>query len=490
MSKPMVVTLPFVLLLLDIWPLQRFQFVRPFNFNRLLLEKIPFFALTIAASIVTFLAQKKGGAVSSLEGLSIGARIANAVVSYVRYLGKTFWPADLSILYPHPGKWPMWQIIASALLLGAISGLAIWLIRRRPYIFVGWFWFLGTLVPVIGIVQVGMQSMADRYTYVPLIGFFFAATWLAADVLSRWNFPKIAIGICAGIILLLCAALTKTQITYWKNSETLFGHAIKVTDKNYIAHNNLGYFYSHEERYDEAIAAYKKSLEIQPAFEDAHNNLGFALGKIGRHNEAIAYYRMALKIKPDLVEAHNNLGNSLAEIGKADEAIEHYEIALAKNPKHADAHNNYGIALAMKGKYDEAIRHFEKSLESKPDNAGAHSNLGNAYAVQGKFDEAMKHYFACLKIKPDDSQAHNNLANALSQKKRIEEAKEHYLISLKLNAKNPEANFNLGLLLLQQGERAEALAHFQEALRLNPQYTQARQQIAALTSPNESNQRK
>ncbi len=501
MSKPMVVTLPFVLLLLDIWPLNRMSKGQspkpkadedfetkplwPLDFrlwSRLLLEKIPFFALTVAASVVTFIMQKKGGAVSSLAGLSIPSRIENSIVSYVRYIGKTFWPNDLSILYPHPGGWPLWQVIVATIFLLGISVLAIWFARRRAYILVGWFWFLGTLVPVIGIVQVGMQSMADRYTYIPLIGLFIATTWGAADIFSRWNLPKVALGFCAGIILLCCMALTHTQIGYWRDSETLFGHAIKVTKKNFIAYNNLGFFYSHKERYDEAIDAYRKSLEIEPRFEDAHNNLGYALAKFGKHEEAIAHYLVALKIKPELVEAHNNLGNSLAEIGKVDEAISHYEIALAKNPQHADAHNNYGVALAMKGKLSEAIEHFQKSLAAKPGYASAHSNLGNAYAVQGKFDEAMTNYFACLKIKPDDSQAHNNLANVLSQKGRTGEAMEHYRTSLKLNAKNPEANCNLGLLLAQQGKREEALAHFQEALRLNPNYAEAKRQISALTT--------
>lgn len=498
MSKPMVVTLPFVFLLLDIWPLHRTSFlprvqadpkVRP---TFLLLEKIPFYILTFAASVVTFVVQKKGGAVSSLAGVPLIARIENSIISYVRYLRKTFWPNDLSVLYPHPGHWPVWEVIAASALLIAISALAVWLVRTdfsskknslgHAYFFVGWFWFLGTLVPVIGIVQVGMQSMADRYTYIPLIGLFIAITWGAVDLLSRWNFPRIAFGLGAGMILLVCEALSKTQISYWRDSETLFGHAIQITKRNFIAYNNLGFFYSHKERYDDAINAYRKSLEIEPRFEDAQNNLGYALAKLGKHEEAIAHYQIALKIKPDLVEAHNNLGNSLAEIGKVDEAIAHYEIALAKNPQHADAHNNFGVALAMKGKLNEAIEHFKKSLEAKPDYASAHSNLGNAYAVQGKFDEAMEQYFLCLKLKPDDSQAHNNLANVLAQKGRANEAMEHYLTSLKLNAKNPEANFNLGLLLVRQGDREEALVHFQEALRLKPNYVEAKQQMDALSS--------
>ncbi|MEO5802757.1 MAG: tetratricopeptide repeat protein [Verrucomicrobiota bacterium] len=490
MSKPMVVTLPFVLLLLDIWPLQRLQLPQEKGrinldwrgLSRLFAEKLPFFTLTIGASIVTFIVQKKGGAVSSLAGLSMISRIENSVISYVRYIGKTFWPNDLSILYPHPGSWPLGPVIAASLFLLGVSALAIWLARSRAYFLVGWFWFLGTLVPVIGLVQVGMQSIADRYTYIPLIGLFGALTWGAADVFSRWNFPKVALGMGAGIILFCCAALTKTQVGYWRDSETLFGHAIKVTKKNFIAYNNLGFFYSHKERYNEAIESYRKSLEIEPRFEDAHNNLGYALAKLGNHQEAIAHYNVALKLKPELVEAHNNLGNSLAEIGKVDEAIAHYEIVLAKNPRHADALNNFGVALAMKGKLNEAIEHFKKSLAAKPNYASAHSNLGNAYAVQGKFDEAMVNYLACLKIKPDDSQAHNNLANVLTQKNRTGEAMEHYLTSLKLNQKNPEAHFNLGLLLLRQSRREEALAQFQEALREKPDYIEAKRQISELTA--------
>jgi len=478
MSKPMLVTLPFVLLLLDFWPLQRF---RPSDLAprasfpwRLLAEKAPFFLVAASSSVVTFIAQRKGGAVST--SLSLGARVANAVVSYIRYIGKTFWPRKLSILYPHPGHWPAWEVAVSVVLLLGICAVVILPARRRPYLVVGWLWFCGTLVPVIGLVQVGIQSMADRYTYLPLIGLFIMVVWGIAELMPDrpWRAEAFAVG---GVSLLAaCALLTERQIQFWRDSAALFGHAIQVTRDNYLAYNNLGFYLSGLGKTAEAMENYRMSLKINPAYEDALNNMGYALAGQKKYLEAIPLYEAALRVRPNHAEVHNNLGNALSETGKIDEAIQHYLIALKQNPDHADAHNNLGIALAMKGKLDEAIAHFQAAIRSNPKYASAHSNLGNAYAVQHKLDEAIREYREALRLKPEDAQAHNNLGNALTEQGRAAEAIEHYREALRLNADNPEANYNLGVVLLREGKREEARTNFTEALRLKPDYAEARKQ--------------
>ncbi len=505
MSKPMLVTTPFVLVLLDYWPLRRSaecrmqnaksgqpgMLLHPSKFKiknlklniclPLLREKLPFFALSVVSSVITFVVQRKGGAVST--ALSLDARVANAVVSYVRYIGKLLCPLNLSVLYPHPGHWPVWQVAASAALLLAVSGAVLALARRRPYLVVGWLWFIGMLVPVIGLVQVGIQSMADRYMYVPVIGLLLMLVWGVADVLPErpWRVEALTLG--SGLALAACAFLTAGQLQHWQNSETLFRHAVEVTPNNYLAYNNLGYYLSGQGRVEEAMDNYRLSLKINPTYEDALNNLGYALAGQKKYAEAIPYYEAALRTRPNHVEVHNNFGNALSELGRLDEAIAHYLFVLKEKPDHADAHNNLGIALAMQGKLEEAIRQFHEAIRFKPDDASAHSNLGNALAAQRKFDEAIKEYRESLRLKPDDAQAHNNLANALAEQGRTEEAVRHYTEALRLNANNPEAHYNLGTALLRQGNRAEAVVHYQEAVRLKPDYTEARRQLEALAAP-------
>ena len=496
MSKPMLVTVPFVLLLLDLWPLRRLNSPA---LPRLLLEKIPFFALAVGSCVVTFLVQRKGGAVSA--SISQGARISNALVSYARYLGKTFWPFDLSVLYPHPGQWAANAVLGSIALLVVITVLIVKFARARgansgalsepkgtgwskPWLLVGWLWFLGTLIPVIGIIQVGIQSMADRYTYLPLIGIFIILAWCMGEAFERLYPERAAMPVFNGLtasvaaVLLGCAFRTANQATYWRDSEALFRHAVLVTKSNYLAYNNLGYYLSGQDKIQEAMENYRRALEINPNYEDARNNLGFALAGLKKPAEAIVQYDMALRIRPEHVEVHNNLGNALSEIGKVDEAIQHYRFVLERKPDHADAHNNLGIALAMQGKLDEAIPHFQAAVKYKRDYASAHSNLGNAFAAQHKFDEATQEYQIALRLKPDDPQAHNNFGNVLAEQGKLDDAISHYQQALRLNTDNPEAHFNLGMALGREGKREEAIKNYQEALRLKPDYTDAQKQLA------------
>lgn len=492
LAKPMLVTLPCVLLLLDYWPLRRMSWLSPSGENdsnpsppptawsALLREKLPLLALVLASSVVTFLVQRAGGAVTALTGLSLTARVANALVAYVRYLGKAIWPTDLAVLYPHPGHWPVAAVLGATLILLALTAGALWLRRRQPWLAVGWLWYLGTLVPVIGLVQVGIQSMADRYTYVSMLGLGLAVVWGAAHLAARHEGWRAALAVLTVFYAALALVLTREQIAFWRDSETLFRRTVAVTHKNYLAYNNLGFEFSVQGRLEEAREMYERSLAINPNYEEARNNLGYALAKLGRPAEAVPHYEAALRLKPNLAEAHNNLGNALADLGRPAEALACYRRALELKPNHADAHNNLGIALAMQGQFDDAIEHLETSLRLKPRNASAHGNLGNAYAVQRKFDDAARHYAAALELSPNDAQTHNNLGNILAEQGKLAEAVAQYTEALRLNAKNPEAEFNLGMVLLRQAKRAEALPHFRAALRLKPDYAEARRQLEAL----------
>jgi tetratricopeptide (TPR) repeat protein len=466
--------------------------------------------LSAVSCVITFLVQRKGGAVSTT--ISFNARTANAVVSYVRYILDLFWPNHLSVLYPHPGTWPTLQVAASALFLLIVTVAVLLSLRKHPYLPVGWFWFLGTLVPAIGFIQVGIQCRADRYTYLPLIGLFVMLTWGLAELLEHFsrstemdalspsgervgvrgdktlvcphlsNSPPLLFftALCF-VCLALCAIITSRQISYWRDSESLFRRSVHVTQKNYLAYNNLGFYLSNRGEVAEAMENYRQALKIKPDYEDAHNNLGYAYANQKKYPEAIAEYEAALRIRPIHPEVNNNFGNALADVGRVDEAIAHYMIALGQKPDYADAHNGLAIALSMKGRFVEAIEHFHTALHYKPNDAGAHSNLGNAYAIQGKFDLAIPEYEEAIRLNPKDSQAQNNLGITLAKQNKLDEAISHYQAALALKPGDPEIHYNLGVALAQQGKRQEALAHYTEAVRLKPDYAEAQNQLRALT---------
>jgi len=473
MSKPMLVTLPVILLLLDYWPLERMSR----GVAALVMEKIPFFVLALASSVATFVVQRRGGAVAAIAGVPLDARVENAFVSYMRYLGKLFWPTRLSPLYPHPGYWPWWEVAISVLLLGAIT---IWVIRRartQPYLVVGWFWFGIMLAPTIGLVQVGIQSMADRYSYVAGVGVLIMLAWGANEWITtqRW-----ILGAAAALALGACVLLTPRQVAYWRTSETLFQHAIEVTDNNYLACNNLGTYLSDRGEMERALVYFQRSLAINSNYDEAHNNMGYALASLGRYHEATNEYIRALSLNPHLTEAHNNLGISLGHLGFSDAGIHEYQAALAENPRFADAHNNYGVALAMRGQLDEAIAQFRLALEDKENYLSAHSDLGNALALKGDLEGAIGEYNICIKLNPKDPVTRNNLGNALTQRGSLEEAASQYQIALSLKPDNPEAHCNLGYCLAKLGRRTEAEEQCVLALRQRPDYPEAQKQLKAL----------
>ena len=415
LSKPMLVTLPFVLLLLDYWPLGRFSFgrggVNPPNPKpsrgrnqgsfplHLVLEKVPFFVLSAISSVLTFFAQ--GRAVGSLQRYPLETRIGNALVSYLTYIGKMIWPHPLAVFYPHPGMLPIWQVAGAGLLLVCGSILVVRAAGKYPYFLVGWLWYLGTLVPVIGLVQVGSQGMADRYTYVPLIGLFIMVAMGVPDALKAWRHRKIALIVSAGLVLSFFITVARLQVYRWQTSTILFEHTLAVTANNFLIHNNLGTFLEKQGKIQEAAAHYTQALRIKPNYAEAHNNLGNFLDKEGKIEEAAAHYTEALRIKPNYAEAHNNLGLLLARQGKLEEASAHYTQALRIKPNYAEAHNDLGNLLAKEGKLEEASAHYTQALRIKPDYAEAHNNLGVLLAKEGKIEEASAHYTQALRIKPD-----------------------------------------------------------------------------------------
>ena len=403
MAKPMLVTVPFVLLLLDYWPLDRFQFgqwgpatrsrtSRSLNFRlqrslifHLVLEKAPFFGLATVSSIVTFLVQHGAGTVESLDVLPLQTRFINTLVSYLSYIEKMIWPHDLAVFYPHPGNsLPMWQAAGAGLLLLAISVLVLRVIRRHPYLATGWLWYLGTLLPVIGLVQVGSHAMADRYTYVPLIGLFIIIAWSLGDLLTKWPHRRIALALATVVPLSALVIYTSIQIRHWQNSITLFQYTLEVTSDNWLGHNSLGNALAAEGKIGDAIAHYRESLRIKPDNARAHNNLGISLAKHKKPDVAIAHFREALQIKPDFADAHYNLGILLSQRGKATDAVAHYRQAMRIKSDDAELHNNVANALLQQGKITEAIAHYRQALRIRPDDALARNNVGIALTMQQK----------------------------------------------------------------------------------------------------------
>jgi Tfp pilus assembly protein PilF len=473
MAKPMLVTLPAVLLLLDLWPLGRLRLpgfadrgdtygaelpalapaTRPTH--RLIVEKLPLLCLSVASSVVTVLAQQSGGTVGTLEAVPAWSRLANVLMTYVTYLWKTIWPTDLAVTYPHPalvnpeGSAALTgAAIAAALLLLSISVAVVALARRRPYLAVGWLWYLGTLLPVIGLFQVGSQAMADRYTYVPLVGIYILIAWGVRDLTAHWSVsPRVLTAVTA---LLLGGYMTATwfQVGTWRNSFTLFEHAIRVTSDNWVAHSNLATVLMEEGRLAEAAAHLERALHIMPGYAAGHTKLGIVFERQGKLAEAAAQHERAVRLNPDVAEAHSNLGAVFFKQGKLAQAATRLERALQINPELAEAHTNLGAVFVKQGQLARAAAQFEHALRIEPDHAPAHSNLGVVFLNQGRLAQAAAQLERALQIQPDLANAHTNL----------------------------------GIVLTRRGRLAEAATHFERALQINPDDANARQRLDSVLS--------
>ena len=604
MSKPMLVTVPFLLLLLDFWPLNRVQSpkfkvqspepkvqspkskvqsqrpdaggqapavsnpepesriqnrasrigIPPAQLSRLVLEKVPFLALAVAMSWITLVSQERAGAMATLSVIPIQSRLANIPVSYVRYIQKMLWPEGLVPYYPQilngPGiprmlqaggqsvlayyprviEWAGWQVAGAAVLLAAVSGGVVWARRRRPYLCVGWFWFVLTLVPVIGFVQVGMQAMADRYTYIPLIGLFVMGVWGLAETsnfklqtseklqTSNLNaaqtpsgpgaYSRLGVWTFGAAALLACMFLTHRQVQYWRDSISLFKHELMFYPGVALAHNNVGAALYDRAEYQEAIPYLREALRLKPDYPTAHNNLGLSFWRLGQDEKALeefdavlshqpdvkAFYNkgvvlfqqnkldeakacfiQALELQPDLAEAHNNLGNLLALAGKRDEAAEQFAAAVRYAPDLVEAHCNLARYFTETGAVNRAIESYSSALRAQPRCLQAHSGLAGIFEQTGNLPEAARHYAAVVQLQPDLAEAHNNLSNLAGKLNDPEQALVHGLEAVRLKPDWAEAHFNLANAQFLQNKLDDALVHYQTALRLKTNYFEARQ---------------
>jgi len=390
MSKPMLVSLPFVLMLLDYWPLGRCQKALSVSMGsryqltfRLLWEKVPFVLFAIVFSVLTLWAQDTGHSVTSVEVLRFPERFGNAIVSYAAYLGKIFWPTNLAVFYPYEFSLPLWKILISALILTGITVAVLYYIRKLPFLFMGWFWYLGTLMPVIGLVQVGKQSMADRYTYLPSIGIAVMLAWGIPLLFQREEIRKKILFSTAIAVLCMLGFLTWMQCGYWKNSASLFSHTLRVTKDNYLAHNNFGVALSSEGFIEGAIDNYNEAIRIKPDYTEAYYNRGIAYNNLGHYQRAIGDYDKSIRIRPDYAEAYYNRGIAYANLGYHQHAIGDYNKAIRIKPDYTEAYNNRGNAYAKLGYYQRAIEDYNDAIRIKPNFAWAYNNYGAVYLLQG-----------------------------------------------------------------------------------------------------------
>jgi Tfp pilus assembly protein PilF len=471
MSKPMLVTLPFTLLLLDVWPLGRLDFRRgAAGLGRLVLEKVPLLVLSAASAVVTYQVQQAGGAVRPFEAFGLETRIWNALVSYVRYIGKAVWPSGLAVFYPHPGDGlsRATGVLSLLLLLGLTVGLLAAARRLgRPYLAVGWLFFLGTLVPVLGLVQVGEQAMADRYLYVPLIGLAVIVGWGGHDLLQHLRAPRHAGAVLAAAATAAFAAATWTHHPVWKDSVRLFEHALAVTRENAVAHLNLGVALLERGRLDDAGRHLEEALRIHPGAAEALGALGEVRYRQGRPDEARERFAAAVRLDPGLSRVRNAYGRFLIEQGEAEEAIAQLREAIAVDPDYAEPYNNLGAALLAQGSTAEAVDYLAKAAAVDPTLAEARLNWGRALLARGEAAAAIEQFHAAASLRPGDGAAFKGLGLALLRMREPALATERLTEAVSLGPPDPETRKALGMALAQTGRLPDAAAHFEAAAAID-----------------------
>ena len=479
MSKPMLVTLPVVMLLMDYWPLNRCSNREERQGWKVLVgEKIPFIVCSLLSCIVTIRGQSAFGAMADLERYPFLLRGENALVSYVTYITKSFWPRDLAVFYPFPSSIPLWQVIGSFFLLASVTVAVLRIGRRRPYLPVGWFWFLVTLLPVIGLTQVGSQAMADRFAYIPGTGLFIMVAWGIPPLTCGMRQQKLILA-CAAVMLLIAAtAMTWHQLGYWKDNVTLYRHSLDVTSGNILICGNLGTALVEKGDPDGAIPVLREALRISPDFAYGHHSLGIAYAEKGNLDSAIGEYREALRLTPRDGKIHYNLGVALSGKGDPDGAIRELQSALSLTPDDGQSHYYLGRLLARKGLLDAAVGEYRAALALRPDDLNAHINLGIAFLAQGDPDAAIRQYRAALRINPESKDAHNNLGVALSGKGELDAAIREFREVLSTRPDDIDAHGNLGAAFARKGELDAAIVEFREVLRVSPHDADAGSNLA------------
>src|ERR1035437_10384564 len=482
MCKPVLVTLPFVLLLLDYWPLRRFQ-LKPRD-SRLktlfpfFLEKLPFLLLAATSSIITILAHRSLGMLDPGLMPPLGFRLENALVSYARYLGNTLWPSKLAIFYPLPAAWPLGAVAVSGVLVLAVTALAIGTVRSRPYLFVGWFWFAGVLVPCIGLIQAGAQALADRFAYLPLVGLFLGLVWTVADWSSRWPHRSRVLSFGVVILLLLCASLSRRQVAHWQNTETVFRHALAVTEGNFLAHGKLGEALAASGKLREAEAEFGEAIKINQAYFPVMCSLAIQLRANGHSEAALSLFNQAVQLLPQDATAHYNLAIGLADQQRVGEAVAHYKEALRLGPNLAPAHNNLASLLLVQGNAADALPHALAALRLEPNYPQAHLNAGNALFLQGKFADATAPYAAAAKLDPGNAEARLNRGKALINLDKPQEAEADLKEAARLQPGNAEPHQILAGIYATAKRAREAAKEYATAVSLDQNWIEGLNALA------------
>jgi tetratricopeptide (TPR) repeat protein len=485
LSKPMLVTWPFVMLLLDLWPLDRIKDFGPRSWVPLVLEKIPFFALSVASCVITFLVQKASGAVVPLNDTPVAARAANAALSYGRYLAKTFWPSNLAVFYPYEKlTWESGEVLAALVVILLATGAALWLWKSKPYWAVGWFWFVGVLVPVIGIVQVGKQAFADRYMYLPHIGLFVALVWGVAEMISRLRWPRWTGFAVGGVVLMMATIVSSHQLTYWRDTKSLFEHTVEVTSRNHVAYTVIASELVESNRLAEAIEDCRKALEYSPCYPEAHNTLGAIYVKQEKYDEAIASYRKALECDPGYGDPCYGMANAYLKQKRYAEAESEAKEALRRNPIHLPSMYCLATALHNEGKLDEAGNYYGQLIRMNPNLFTPHRLLGNVLAMEGKTDEAIAEYRIAAKIRPEDADTHAVLGIMQMQKNQQDDAATEFLLATRIQPTNAVANYQLALIYQSRKETQKAVDYYHKTLRAQPDFVEALNNLAWLLAAN------
>jgi len=458
LSKPMLVTLPFVLLLFDYWPLERFELKRSglHKILYLVLEKLPFFIISAYSVYISTVSLKLTRNIISTDYVPMRLRLENAIVSYATYIGKMVWPSELSVYYPFPASIAIWKIFASLILLISVTIFVMFKMRRFRYVGTGWFWFVGTLVPVSGVVQCGLwPEMADRWAYIPYIGLFVIISWGGYELLNKYRLNNILAAATSITILFALSTATYIQLKYWQDSKSLYKHALEVAPVNPVILNNMGNALAKECKFIDAVGYYKEALLLKPDYANAHSNLATAFYKLGRIDDSIRYYSEALRYMPNFYKVHNNFGSVLFELGKDKDAMFHFLEALRINPDYSGAHYNLGLLLFRQGRIEQAVSHYARAVSLNPYYAEAHNNLGLAYNKLGRTGYAVKHYNEALRLDPNMAEAH----------------------------------MNLGVTLFYAGDYNKALSHLRRAAEINPGDANTREKIKAVLEEKEKFQK-